>query len=511
MPRKVWLRLSVQGDYKSVTEAMGCKKKIDGLCDLARSVLATDPAWMPDLFAALYDVLDCDGLWRSAQHKFLNSSRNPLLLDAEEAQFRAAHLSGTYIRPGFDDPCECSIFRSYALQRVDELQAWAKSSVAGLPPLELVIRIAWIARAIDAVFVGLTIRSAISVAAPLQKYWDQLLVSHTLLKAASGKLIPRVTAPSYGNSLAQFFSALTRPDSDFDKFADYKVSAGSAPMAGAHPRIGFIPVVHQKNEVVWSRKGGNFCVRLVPSKENVIGQRVIRALDWLSDNGAEIVVMPELISTELVRDRISDWLLTKGSRKPFLILEGSEAVVESGSPTGFSNRAFVKGSNGILLWTQDKRNQFTLRQRNIRDYSLTKQLGANALDEIGSSAGGLISVRDILGAGRFAVLVCEDYSRDAPGRRAVMRAGVETCLVVIMNGRHRPTGWRQRVAVELAQEPGSRSAIVNSHALLSRMRGGARKIADVAYYCLPDQTPTTWSVYRDGSRKVIALLAKPAI
>jgi hypothetical protein len=71
-----------------------------------------------------------------------------------------------------------------------------------------------------------------------------------------------------------------------------------------------------------------------------------------------------------------------------------------------------------------------------------------------------------------------------------------------MDGPFSPTGWRQRHAHSFAQEPGSRIAIGNSRALISRLPRAAKEaptVEDIAYYCLQKQCDIDKSWWPKGA------------
>jgi hypothetical protein len=477
--------------------------------------LVTLSQWPPDVFAALVDILAVDGVWQTVQNEFINAERDPLKVRDPEVQVRMAlNASATRVSGTWQ---VSDALRTRALAAIGKARAWRASAPDAIPDADDFPReIAYLARAIDAEAVELSLYGRELLSKKFNAVSRRLAMQGTLTRYARGRVIPTAAHSAWGNSPQKFFLNLLRIHPGEDRFVDYELVA-SIPRrgSGAPLLLGFIPTVQYQEEVTWSLQGNHFAVGLNPKHETVVIERVMSGLKWLVKNGADIVVIPELVSCAALRGRVCEWLRDEVGEKPLFVACGSEAI-PSKAATGWTNRAFVYGPSGRILWEQDKHHQYKMDGKNIERLGLTPVLGAQSLNEIGASTRSRVVIRDIRGAGRFCVLVCEDFARASPGQAAIRAFQVDMAIVIVMDGPFPVGGWRKRNAVNLAQEPGARTAIANSRAVLSRLPPeesdkAEAKIAELAYYCLPNQAPIktrTWPG-RKPVKDSIALLIAP--
>jgi len=322
---------------------------------------------------------------------------------------------------------------------------------------------------------------------------NTLAKRQTFSKKSHGRVIPAAAHTAFGNSPHKFFQHLLRIPNGKGWYVEYQVRSSVFSKAPGSPlTVGFIPAVQHKEEVVWGVYQNCFTVKLAKKHEKRVIARVLEGLDWLSDKQADVIIIPELVSSEALREAVKEWLLTKAPSQPLMVVCGSEAVA-SESVTGFTNRAFILGPSGRRLWEQDKNHQYSLTSRDMAKFDLTASLGNEPMNEVGTSTHRSVTICDIAGAGRFCVLVCEDLARDDPGPEALRLFGVDMVIVIVMDSTFRESGWRNRGGLTLTQEPGTRIAIGNSRALLARLsssgsaKGKSRKLEEVAYYRLPNQ------------------------
>jgi hypothetical protein len=281
------------------------RQQIHGLAETGIEIVRSSDAWLPDIFAVCYDILDSDDLWRTVLLSFLLPSREPSLLSDDEIAFRGR----------FSPRIDATKFRIKTLEVFTRIRDWAQ---AGPEPISdsLVRELAFLARSIDAQMLGLSLRSSSVVSSVDKKYWEHFRKKHNLLKNMLGRVVPKATNCPYGDSLEQFFSNLVRWPLAFDRLVDYRLVAGAS-YTGDLPRIGFVPVVHRKTELEWARHGEYcFTVKLNPMHEAAIVQRVVRALTWLADAETDIVILPELVSSSAIREAINDWLSKRAPRSP---------------------------------------------------------------------------------------------------------------------------------------------------------------------------------------------------
>jgi hypothetical protein len=473
---------------------MECRAALTGVLSDAHRIVEQSP-WPPDVFAALFDILDVDTIWQSVQDQFIGAERDALRTSSDESQFRRTVLQRTTLSVSWTLTDE---FRERARKAIADARRWNEATASDQDALPdgkgFPLQIAYLARAIDVEAAPLSLYAAALTPGHFQDALDVLATRRTFSKQTGGRVIPSAARSSFGNSPQKFFQHLLRIPNGKDWCVQYRAppSVFFKPPRSALT-IGFIPVVQHQREVVWGTCRGCFTVKLAKRHEKRVIARVLEGLAWLLRHGADVVVIPELVSSVALRDQVSEWLLKKAPTQPVLVICGSEAVA-SKSVTGFTNRAFVLGPSGRLLWTQDKHHQYSLTSKDLARLGLTSSLGRDALNEVGTSVRRSVTICDIAGAGRFCVLVCEDLARDDPGQVALRLFEADMVIVIVMDGPFLESSWRNRNGLNLAQEPGTRIAIGNSRALLARLGGATRpagakgyKLEEIAYYRLPNQ------------------------
>lgn len=479
---------------------------------MAREVLR-QTRWPPDLFAALFDLLDANTVWQSVQNIFIPANRDPLSISDEEATLRGR----LKLPHGPSTKWEVSeTFCELALSAINDMEQWI-AQVPRLNPVnsEFPRRIAYLARAIDVEAIDLSLHRKSLLCDKFQEAHDLLHEKQTFTRIATGRVIPAAARCARGNAARKFFKYLLRISPGTDNFVSYRIGSSlSKHKAGEPLRIGVIPTVQHRDEVSWGLSSGRYTVSLNSKHESKVIRRVIRGLEWLLTEEAHVIIIPELVSSELLRNAVSCWLRDKAPNDPLLILCGSEAV-KSDSATGRTNRAFVVGASGRPLWTQDKNHQYALNAKQIGTCGLQRVLGREDRNEISTSMRSEVVICDLLGSGRFSVFVCEDFARDEPGLQALRTFEVDMGVVAVMDGQFTPGEWRQRGAHTFAQEPGSRIAIGNSRALISRLSDRDRrnaKVDDLANYTLPNHGVTQARWFPNGPlSRAIALLIAPEV
>lgn len=486
--------------------------ELPALLDTAEAILEKT-SWPPDAFAVLFDILAVDSVWQSVQTHFIDPERNPLLIGDEEVRIRQVVTNSKTRAAG--DWTLSRAFKVRALSAIGQARAWLTNSGSTDPNVtSFPLEIACLSRAIDAEALNLSLYGASLLPDHLQFAIETLRRNGTFTLNAPGRVIPAAAKSRRGNSPQQFFANLLRIPKGADSWVDYGFSS-SFPRrnVGIPLAVGFIPTVHERDEVTWSLEGGKyFSVGLNPISEAQVVSRVIKSMKWLLDRGAEVIVLPELVSSNSLRAAVASWLRDEASAQPILVVCGSEAV-RSSAPTGWTNRAFVMGPSGRALWMQDKQHQYALSADEISELGLDSILGGDSRNEVGTCPRWLIAIRDIPGAGRFCVLVCEDFARKAPAQDAIEAFQVDMNLVIVMDGPFRKSGWRARHAMNFSEAPGARTAIGNSRAVLSRMKSRPRSsplVAEVAYYCLIKQEYTSIQHWpKRSARSASAFLIAP--
>ena len=495
-PGTILGRLALYGPTKPRTKGTRAMEARAALTDvlLHAQQMVERSTWPPDIFAALFDILDVDTIWQSVQDQFIDAERDALRASPEESQFRRAVLRRTTLVGSWTVTDE---FLRRARVAIDAACRWNEATASDPDALPdgkgFPLQIAYLARAIDTEAEPLSLYASALTPSRFQDALDVLAIRRTFSKQARGRVIPAAARSGFGNSPRKFFQNLLRIPDGKDWSVDYRAPPSVFHKPPQTPlTIGFIPAVQHQDEVVWGVHRRCFTVKLAKKHEKRVIARVLEGLDWLLRQKADVIIIPELVSSAALRKEVSAWLLEKAPSQPIMVVCGSEAVA-SKSVTGFTNRAFILGPSGRMLWTQDKHHQYRLTAKDIQRLGLTASLGRDARNEVGTSTHRSVTICDIPGAGRFCVLVCEDLARDDPGQVTLRLFEADMVIVIVMDGTFLESSWRNRNGLNLAQDPGTRIAIGNSRALLARM-GTSRppgskgyKLEEVAYYRLPNQ------------------------
>ncbi len=449
---------------------------------LARSLISLRPDPIV-AFAALYDVLFEEDRFRAVHPFFVTQPRDALSVKMAEAKWRGLYLSEVIVGG--------HIFFPTSLVRVitgylDDLSATTDRSEPAF--IQAVTALVYTTRLIDVCLNGLGYRRSSSVVESLQPFLDRLAFHNNLLLPGSidGLVIPASRVCNNGNLLPQLYSNLARVPGNIACRIDYGRSASIGRLAKtASLRIGILSLVLDENEVVWESRGGRASVRLASMTLKSVVSRMLTTLEWMLDKEVDIVVMPELVSHVEVRTAIKRW--ARGApNAPGLLVAGTEAVdVGSAYPV---NRAFVLDNYGEERWSQDKVHAYTFPCELLTRAGLNHVLGDGPLDEesVNTMASAMI-IRDIPNVGRCMVLICEDFARDVPGRRIAREVGADLVLVPVMDQAPQPSGWWERMAFDIAQDPQSRTALANSYAVMARIAVGPVSPRDIGLVVSPDR------------------------
>jgi predicted amidohydrolase len=429
------------------------KLAIDAPLNLLRATLCASPAWLPDVFAALYDVLDRDG--------------HGVALARTAARDTTARFIRENVR------ALGTLQRAMVGSLTDELRNALDEAVTALAgnssdaaALTTCLCGAW---TIDQVLAGLDPREADDFEPYSADYRAWLANRGTLLRSSAlgGVLLPRAARPvGASRELADVFDNLVRLRRDDTFQLDYAAIDRHVLRAGEKKlRVAFVPTVQDPALLDWQCSDTHYTVRLTPAGEIVAWAAVESALAWAAACEAHLVVLPELVSSAALIRRISHWRAACPGRFPCMILAGSYLhEVASGPPR---NRAVMLDASGTPLWYQDKLHpyEFTVAHQQAGGRVLSNP-PCSLLEDIGT-APRRFAVRDIPGHHRYGIAICEDFARREPLQRVVPVLSVTHLFVPVMNpARVDETDWLRRYGIALAQDCGLVSLVANSGALV---------------------------------------------
>jgi predicted amidohydrolase len=427
---------------------------------LAQETVRRSPAWLPDVFATLHDLLAHDshgldlqtGLTRDDYCAF----RDVYLADANATAFADGDLS-----PALRQLLSNALAGLIADDRWNSPH-WQTCLLA--------------TRVVDEVC-ALIAHERTSPSGFFSECGVLLDAGESLVRdpRVGGWVLPRTaphphTIPRWPKEFRDVFCNLLRPKERDDCSIRYRrVTNGSGFGLGKVPlRVGFVPVIHDPNTLEWVRTGDRFMVGVRYATEKAILKELRATLDWIATHDAALILLPELVVSERIVQEIAEWRTERPPEaNPQLILAGSQRWVDADART--RNRACVIDSSGADRWRQDK----------MHAYLFTKEHQQCGKWEVGSPVQDLyediavaprrLMIRDI-GVNRIAVAICEDFARTKPYHSILGDFGITLLLVPIMNAVSNDTGrdWIERSGISMAQESRTMSLIVNSGTLVRR-------------------------------------------
>jgi predicted amidohydrolase len=417
-------------------------------------------AWLPDTLAALIDVLQWHNLGlayatlSAAEIVELDSFRGQYLPDLRDAQ---DHVLG-----------------SLTEELKNRMTAILSDLQAGLRQTEALREIYFAAHCMDSVFWGLMSGPTMSYrSAYLSEYRFLYRSGESLIHDAriGGLLLPRSTRKaSPARAVADLFDNMVRIELPTACEVDYNILDQTSTHADGLLRLGVIPAIQQASELEWQADihRRTYQVRLAAAAEASVVNRTLAALDWLLSKEAEIILMPELVSSTTLLRRIKQWRASRVSSFPRLIVAGSHLCPSTATVGKLANRAHIIGSSGMEMWAQNKMNPYTYTaQHQIACNHLLSTPPVDLVEDI-DRLPVIVAVRDTLAGERLAVLICEDFARDLPHRATLVSMGVNRLLVPVMNGaRGSAHDWIARHGITYANEPFAVSLVANSATLVS--------------------------------------------
>lgn len=366
----------------------------------------------------------------------------------------------------------------HELHEVRELlnQIVAARAIDPQQSFELVTRL----RGIDAAFIDVHplhgLDTGSRYAAELR---DRLRQGSTLFDRDGWKVLPRPRPRQYGRlrgarieDLLDNLSVFLAPDNvavDYHSFQGWE--------GDSLKRIGVVPLIHSPDELDWQAVGDAlYTVSVRPESLPKLLERLTAALDWLQSQKAQLVVLPELVSSPELRRHIQLHLNDLALRdEPFkaLCLAGSQIVNDEDD--GLRNRAELIDWRGDVKWHQDKLHPYTFTSAEQQATGLS--LGDKPVDrqEAISLVPRRLCIRDVGPNLRSAVLVCEDFKQPEPHGLLIQNLDVNLILVPVMNGpRARLQDWIGHAGISYANRPEATSVMGNSGALLPGRRPNQR-------------------------------------
>ncbi|MEV7554266.1 hypothetical protein AB0N89_32020 [Amycolatopsis sp. NPDC089917] len=286
-----------------------------------------------------------------------------------------------------------------------------------------------------------------------------------------GTLVPRRTFPLRPNtdreSLDDFVHLLRIPPHVSVNLQLSRVAA-VRDLPRSPLKIAQLPFLAEPDDLRWEPDHPDGGFYTVAPDSARLGGRIAKALDVLDKSGAVLAVLPEGCLDDSILERWREQLRAtprpEESSLTWLLL-GTGPVFGAGPAPGSNrppNRAVLVHRNGWVepMLTQDKMSGFCFTVEKQKEYEI--ELGGVKRDER-ISHDSLITVLES-GAGRFAVQVCEDFTR--PERQNHLIAmGVTHILVPVLAAPMWKKGWQAEAGQRLTVHLGAKAAVSNGLAI----------------------------------------------
>ncbi|MBB5851194.1 hypothetical protein ACFQ05_37865 [Amycolatopsis umgeniensis] len=312
----------------------------------------------------------------------------------------------------------------------------------------------------------------------------RLEMNGRLNEETGGILLPRRTSPFRPNVDAEeiddFFQLLRIPPyvsanlqiSRVSAVRDLPLSDRRGPfdeLPSKRPlKIAQLPLLADAADLRWEsdHPGGRFYT-VAPDSAR-LDERIAKALNVLDKSGAVLAVLPEGCLDDSLLERWRE--LLRATPRPdesslTWLLLGTGPVTGAGPPPAGRrppNRAVLVHRNGWIepMLTQDKMSGFCFTVGKQKEYEV--ELGGVKRDEL-ISHDSLITVLESR-AGRFAVQVCEDFTRPAR-RHHLISVGITHLLVPVLAAPMWKKGWQAEAGQVLTVHLGAKAAVSNGLAI----------------------------------------------
>lgn len=433
---------------------------------IAREALSASRIWLPNIFAACFDLLAAPGSCaldspvlkdRSARNDHLRR-HVPALKESQRKRI------GTVTEE----------FRRELAAALDQMRE-PKSRPEGTREVMYAL---WV---MEAVLQRLMKHDASDETSYLADYRARMTGGNTLLRQGErvdGYLMHRLRKHAGPiRTLDDCFDHLVRIPALANLELSYRLWGSPIKADKGVLRVGVIPVVQARDELEWSEPSRETYQVKVANEEQQkkLTERVLSALAWMADQQVDLVLMPELVGSQSMLDCIKAWRGgPEQGEKPQLILTGSFLHPEPGgsSPEGRTdqrNCACVIDERGVRVAVQNKLHR--------RTFSATDPGPHGVFSEACDRHEGIaitprqLAVMDVAEHERLCVLIGEDFNQQDPHCEVIRKLGVSRILVPGMRALRR-LGSSSSVTLDIPQATlvryptASQYVMANSGALL---------------------------------------------
>ncbi len=247
-------------------------------------------------------------------------------------------------------------------------------------------------------------------------------------------------------------------------------------------RVGLAPIAEDRDDLAFevSERGKRPYLDTRPAAAP-LGDRINNAVTALLDDGAGVIVLPELVAPPGSAESLRQTLKARGAAAtPALIVAGTGATTEIAPGSGRPyNEAVLLSADGKELARQRKLHVFNMRIGRMRDCAISPVRGyGNRSHMEDAQPGTELVVCDLHGLGRVMVLICEDLEQSVPTGTLVESMRPDWILTPVLDIAQEIGRWTHNRATELARKSLSR-VVVSGSTTLSVRHAGQGRLADI--------------------------------
>jgi predicted amidohydrolase len=247
--------------------------------------------------------------------------------------------------------------------------------------------------------------------------------------------------------------------------------------------VGLAPIAEDRDDIdfITSKRGDRPYLDAVP-KAPLLANRITAAVTALLDDGAGVIVLPELVGSTASADALKIALKARGSRTEGLILAGTGAStsVDPGSHRPH-NEAMLIGANGRVLAHQRKLHLFNMGINRMRDCDIAAAPGCGTRNHMEDAAAGTeLVVCDLHGLGRVMTLICEDLQQQVPGGDLALVLRPDWILTPVLDVSQTAGRWTHSRSIEIGRKTYSRVVVSCCATLGVRVAKGSTLLATTA-------------------------------
>lgn len=247
--------------------------------------------------------------------------------------------------------------------------------------------------------------------------------------------------------------------------------------------VGLAPIAEDSDDIdfITSKRGGRPYLDAIP-KSPLLPDRITAAVTALLDEGAGVIVLPELVGSVASADALKIALKARGSRTEGLILAGTGASA-SVDPCSHRphNEAMLIGANGRVLAHQRKLHLFNMGINRMRDCDIAAAPGCGSRNHMEDAAAGTeLIVCDLHGLGRVMTLICEDLQQQVPGGDLALVLRPDWILTPVLDISQTAGRWTHSRSIEIGRKTLSRVVVSCCATLGVRMAKGNTLVTTAA-------------------------------